>query len=263
MVALLFIYVQPKKQNSMASTSEKGHATNVANLETMIAIVTEDGSKYNPARPELKISSLKISLSNGQAALQKLKDEKADYDLAIIARDTIFDPLKKFATKVMAAVKACDVSKSVYENLKAVNDKIQGKSTTATKASTTTASNGETAAKKKNSTSRQSHKSVIDHFELLVSILAKEPKYTPNEPEMSVAGIKALIVEMRAKNEAATTAETKLQNARDNRDAAIYTSGTGVVPLAAGIKSYTKSVYGSTSPQFIRLNKLQFTNKPR
>jgi hypothetical protein len=245
----------------MASSSESGHATNVANLQAMIALITEYGNRYNPARPELKIPALKESLSNAQTALQKAKDEKADFDIAKIARDTIFKPLKKFATKIMAAVKACGVSISVLENLKTVNGKIQGGKATSTKPSATKGSNGETAEPKKSSTSQQSFESVIDHFERLVSILAKEPKYTPNEPEMSVAGIKALIADMRAKNEAVITAAAKLQNARLGRDAALYTPGTGVVALAEAIKNYTKSVYGNPSPQLNRLNKLQFTKK--
>jgi hypothetical protein len=245
----------------MASSSESGHAMNVANFGTMITIVGEYGNAFNPARPELKLSALKSMLTAAQVALEKAKDQRAEYSNAVAARDEVFKPLKKFATKIIAAVKACDVSKSVLENMKSVNDKIQGRRSTSIKVSKSSSSTGETEEQKRSSTSQQSISRMIDHFEQFVAILSKEPKYMPNEPEMSVAGLKALIADMRAKNDMAISAEAKLQNAIISRDTTLYMNGTSVMALVTGVKNYAKSVFGGQSSQFVRLNKLKFSTK--
>ena len=42
----------------MASTSETGHAKNVANLETMISYCTGYGTTYKPSNPEISLAAL-------------------------------------------------------------------------------------------------------------------------------------------------------------------------------------------------------------
>ncbi len=42
----------------MPSTSETGHAKNVANFETLISFCTGYGTTYNPSRDALKVANL-------------------------------------------------------------------------------------------------------------------------------------------------------------------------------------------------------------
>lgn len=39
----------------MPSTSETGHAKNIANFQDLIAFVTEHGATYNPSKAGLKL----------------------------------------------------------------------------------------------------------------------------------------------------------------------------------------------------------------
>ena len=63
----------------MASTSEVGHAKNVANFQDLIEFVTGYGATYNPSKNSLKLPQLIALKGNAQS---KLND--------VIAKNTIY-----------------------------------------------------------------------------------------------------------------------------------------------------------------------------
>jgi hypothetical protein len=54
----IFIFHNKKFIRIMASTSETGHAKNVANFEDLISFVTGYGATYNPTKVPIKLASL-------------------------------------------------------------------------------------------------------------------------------------------------------------------------------------------------------------
>ena len=112
------------------------------------------------------------------------------------------------------------------------------------------------------SVSQQSYDSLIENFARLVDLVSSEPTYTPNEVELQVATLTALVTDLRAKNTAVINANTALSNARLSRNITLYKEKTGLVDVAGEVKKYVKSVFGATSPQYKQISKIKFT-KPK
>lgn len=54
----------------MASTSETGHAKNVANLKTLISFAEGYGAKYNPTKKSIMVSAAASLQQSADDALQ-------------------------------------------------------------------------------------------------------------------------------------------------------------------------------------------------
>ena len=81
----------------------------------------------------------------------------------------------------------------------------------------------------------------IGNMYKLIQLLASQTGYTPNETDLKV------------------TTLTPLSNARIARNTLLYATWTGLVDLAGEVKSYVKSVFGGTSPQYKQVSGLKFT----
>ena len=66
--------------------------------------------------------------------------------------------------------------------------------------------------------------------------------------------------ELKAKNLSVITAEVSLSNARIARNDIMYKENSGLVFIAVDVKTYIKSVFGATSPQFKQTSNLKFRN---
>lgn len=58
----------------MASTSETGHAKNIANFQDLIAFVVGYGTTYNPSKNTLKIPQLNTIATTSQTKLADVAD---------------------------------------------------------------------------------------------------------------------------------------------------------------------------------------------
>jgi len=241
----------------MASTSETGHAKNVATFEDLISFCTGYGVTYNPSKVALKLPALNTQLTAANAALQAVKTAKTALDNATNARELAFKPLKPLATKIVNALAATDATTQTVDDVKSVNNKIQGKRVKAIEKPEEGKEPVKTA-----STSQQSYDKLIDHFTQLVATLTAEPKYLPNENELKLIALNTLLTDLKAKNTGVITATTAASNARIARDKALYAEIVGLVDTALAVKTYVKSLFGATSPQYKQVSALKFTKKP-
>jgi hypothetical protein len=102
----------------------------------------------------------------------------------------------------------------------------------------------------------------IDNFDKFVKLLTSVTLYAPNEAELKVTALTATLNDLKAKNLAVTNAEVALNNARIVRNDIMYKDNTGLVDIALDVKTYIKSVFGATSPQYKKISKLRF-RKPK
>ncbi|HEY0461307.1 MAG TPA: hypothetical protein VGC97_19380 [Pyrinomonadaceae bacterium] len=63
---------------------------------------------------------------------------------------------------------------------------------------------------------------------------------------------------MKAKNTAAVVAVNEARAARIARDETLYNDTDGIIALANLVKKYTKSIFGTNSPQYKQLTALIF-----
>lgn len=103
-----------------------------------------------------------------------------------------------------------------------------------------------------------SYDSRLDNFDKLIKLLASVTLYVPNEADLKVSALIALYNDLLAKNSAVVAASTPLSNARILRNEVLYKASTGLVDITLDTKTYIKSLYGATSPQYRQVSKLEF-----
>ncbi len=248
----------------MASTSETGHAKNVANFEDLISFCTGYGATYNPSKAAIQIASLNTLRTNAQGSITGVNSSKTAFTNATNARQTGFDPLKKLCTKIVNALDATDATDKLVKDAKTINNKIQGKrSGDKTKPPPTPfppmpPMPTPTPEDKSISVSQQSYDSLIENFDKLIQLVSSEPTYTPNETDLQVSTLTTSLGNLKTTNTAVINAYTNYSNSRITRNSILYAATSGLVDIAGDVKKYVKSVFGATSPQFKQVSKLEF-----
>lgn len=126
----------PKK----TSSSETGHAKNVANFETLIIDCQGFGTAYNPSNSAITITALQTIYTNASNALTDIDAKHNNLNHVINTREVLFVGLKPLATQIMAALLAAGANAQTMLNAKTINRKIQGSRATKKTTTTTTTS---------------------------------------------------------------------------------------------------------------------------
>lgn len=255
----------------MASSSEVGHAKNMANFESLISFCTGLGTSYNPSKSSLQITQLQTVLTNTKNNLANVIATNTAFNNAVNERVHAFEGLKKLSTQLVNALTATDASKSTINDAKMYNTKMQGKSVKPTKSDagkmtkadsgkteTTSAETTTVDTTKSISTSQQSYDNVVEHFAKLIDVLASEPSYSPNETKLQTATLSTQLTDLKNKNTAVINAYTTVSNARITRNKSLYEDKTGLCDIAQEVKNYVKSIYGATAPEYKQISSLKF-----
>lgn len=240
----------------MASTSEIGHAKNVANFQDLISFVTSYGATYNPTKNALKLPQLTALQTTSQTKLAEVVAKNTSFNNAVNDRMTAFDGLKALSTRLVNALESTDATTEKIKDAKVFNRKLQGKRASSGDAPT----DPNAPAPATISASQQSYDQQIQHFAGLISVLQTEASYSPNETELKIATLTAKQTDLTAKNNAVSTAYSAVSNTRIARNKTLYDEGTGLVDTAFEVKKYVKSIYGAASPEFKQVNKIKFNN---
>ena len=244
----------------MASTSETGHAKNVANFDELISFVTGYRETYNPSKATIKLDALKALSDHAKHSINAVSSMEPAYKSAVAAREVVFIPLSKLTTRIMNSIKATDTTVQVDENARTLVRKIQGVRATAKK---TEDEKKALAEKGKEvveiSTSQMSYDSRLDNFFKLIQLLSSVPEYNPNETELKIEHLNTILDDLKAKNAAVVESYIPLSNARISRNNLLYKENTGLYDVALDVKNYIKSVFGATSPQYKQVSKIKFT----
>jgi chromosome segregation ATPase len=242
----------------MASTSEVGHAKNVANFQDLIEFVTGYGATYNPSKSSLKLAQLVALKATAETKLTDVISKNTNYNNKVNERMVAFSNLKSLSTRLVNALQTTDATTQTINDAKTFNRKMQGKKASASQTPTDPNAPAPTTI----STSQQSYDQLIQHLTGLKTVLEEEPSYTPNETELQVATIDAKIADLTAKNTAVSTAYTNISNSRISRNETLYTSDNGIFETASEVKKYIKSVFGASSPQYNQVSGIKFS-KPK
>ena len=238
----------------MTSTSETGHAKNVANFQDLIAFVTGYGATYNPSKNSLKLPQLTALQTTSQTKLSDVIGKNTSYNNAVNDRLTAFSTLKALSTRLVNALETTDASPEKIKDAKGFNRKMQGKRASSSDAPT----DPNTPAPTTISSSQQSYDQQIQHLAGLISVLQSEPTYTPNETDLKIATLTAKQADLTAKNNAVANAYTAVSNTRIARDKTLYDVNTGLVDIATEVKKYIKSLFGASSPEFAQVKGIEF-----
>lgn len=242
---------QPKKKSS---TSETGHAKNIANFQDLISFCQGYGPVYNPSKETLKIPELQNQYLTALDKLNQVKVAKVTFDNATNNRRNEFENLKPLSTKIFNAFIVSGADNLTVSDLKSIHKKIQGARITKTKI----LKEGEAETVKTISTSQQSYDRLIDHFGTLIQVLQQSEYYNPNENELKLTSLNTKILAMKATNTTLINSYTQYSNTIIQRNQVLYDAVTGLTQTVKEVKLYVKSVFGATSPQSHQLTALEF-----
>lgn len=232
----------------MASNSEAGHASNVANFQILVNNVTGIGERYKPSNPLLQVTALNPQLTACTAAHSAVKDPLAAKIDTVSDRAALYKPLSKLVTRLFAIFKVSGAKKQVKDNAKTIADKIRGMSK----------KQPPVPGEDPYSTSQRSFVMQADNFETFISILSVEPTYAPAETELQVATLQAMLTDMRKLTNDVDLVQQVLKKVRIARNTAFYAAETGLVDVALTVKEYVKGAFGTNSPEYKAIKGLKF-----
>jgi hypothetical protein len=233
----------------MRSTSETGHAKNVANFETMIAFCIGYGITYNPTNNNLLIINLQQKFDKASQKLQIVKETKEPFDSVTGSRQLLFQPLKPLTTRLINSLIVQGAPLTVVKDARTIVRKITGKRAVI--------KNGK-PEDNTISVSQQSYDRLADSFEQLIVLAQTETSYNPNEEDLKIAAMQAYQTSLGSINTQVRNAMVPYSNAIIARDEELYNPKTGLVETAMDVKKYVKSVFGASSPQYRQISNIVF-----
>lgn len=250
----------------MSTSVETGHAKNVATFKDLISTCKGFGKSYKPSNPELTVESMTQRLVNTQVVTQTLIDSKEAYHRATSYRETLFAKVPALAARVLGALTSSKIAPQTVDHANSVYRKIRGRRAKAVTMPNPATGNGQSATTeaatptaKTISVSQLGFDNMTAHLTKLVAVAEAEPKYRPNEPELTVETLKVTLAELENANEAVRTATTAMNNALTARNQDLYAHETGLVSTAKLVKAYVKSAYGLGTSEHKKISVHQFT----
>ena len=245
----------------MASNSGQSHNQNVVNFEELIVNCTTYGSAYNPNKSTLKIASMQAQLTAVKNCLSDVRVLDAAYRNAIAVRKTSFKTFDKLITRINNALNASDTTEEFNNSVKSLIRKLQGRRATPKK----TEEEKQAAAQAGKeiveiSNSQMGFDDRLANFDKLIKLLSTVSAYAPNEADLKISALNATYNDLKTKNLTVINTQAALNPARINRSVLMYKDSTGLVDVAIDAKSYIKSVFGSTSPQYKAISNLRFVS---
>ena len=239
----------------MSSTSEVGHAKNVANLQKLTEQVTAY-TLYNPPVKNLKLPQLQSLYTSAVEKLAEVEDKRTANKNAIALRQNAFENLKPTATRIINLLDILGLPEGTLNQAKTLNRTIQGTN----KKPKTTPPPPEGAGAGA-STSRQSYTQQAENFGILLQLLGTITEYNPNENDLKLANLNTYKDSLVSSTQTVDQTEAELNNKLIERDQILYADGTGLYSIAHNVKKYVKSLYGATSPEYTNVSSIEFTSR--
>ena len=196
----------------MASTSETGHAKNVANLQKLTEQVNVY-TLYNPPVDNLKIVDLQTLYTDAIAKLSEVEDKRHANKNAITLRQSAFENLKSTCTRIINVLDILGLPQGTLDQAKSLNRVIQG----GQKKATTPPEEGKEVPKTV-STSRQSYTQQAENFGILLQLLSTIPSYTPNEDDLKLSNLTTFQTSLVSSTQVVDQTEAELNNKLIERD---------------------------------------------
>lgn len=153
-------------------------------------------------------------------------------------------------TRVINALIAQKAPDTVIKDAKTIARKLNGKRATDTK--------GDTIEDNTISVSQQSYDKLVDNFEELIVLAQTETLYNPNEEGLKTIALQTILDELTTANTSVKNTYVPYSNAMIARNKELYEDKTGLVDLAQEVKSYVKSAFGASSPEYRQISGIEF-----
>ena len=228
----------------MASTSETGHAVNIANFKVLRDKCAGFGGKYNPSNANLSVVNITTVWTDANTSQNNMITALQNSKQPINERELLFKPVNVSVTQVLNYLDSTAANKEVKKDAKGLADKIRGVRLRKPKTDA-----GGTPDETSVSNSHQSFVMKADTVKQFIELLKTVPEYVPNEPDKMIVSMEAYYTQMKTANDNIGGIISSVEMARIARDHALYDEGKGIIDIALACKKYVKSVYGATAPE--------------
>lgn len=243
-------------QNRTRSTSEVGHAKNVAQFQKMIT-KCELLSEFNPPNPIIYMVELKKFYTKSNNAIRTVHEKNSAADIAINERQIEFRKLDFVAPRTVNILAVIANEPKIVADARTILRRIQG---APSKPKTNENQPGQEVLKPR-SNSQQSYDKLIDHFVALIELIKQVNSYAPNETELTIASLEALLADLVMRNKKVISSNAELSKVRKQRNETLYHPVDGLINRAKLVKLYVKSLYGTSSTEYKEINAIRFRNE--
>jgi hypothetical protein len=235
--------------------SESGDMKLLGNFSKLIELISIDPN-YNPANAKIKVPALTTQKTTALAAVSGVGTNEAAFKSVTNERQEPYEDLPGLMSRSGNMLKASGASKKIRDDAMTLSRKITGRRKTAkAKDDPNTPAN---EATKSHSASQLSFENIGGNFDDYIAILATEPSYAPNEPELTIAALTTFSNNLKTKNEAVNTAFAATNAGRGLRDQLLYLSDDSVVNIALLVKAYVRAAFGPDSQLFKSIKGIEF-----
>jgi hypothetical protein len=232
------------------------HVKNMHAFEKLLGHCTGYGGSYNPGQQNLQVEALTTLWLNANQKMNDVIRAQTVYDTITNQRERAFEEIKRLSTRVINVLIASGADKLAIADARARVRKLWGnKSTDRLPIASPTAQELKERKRKARGTD---YPSMAAHFASLVETVMAEPKYHPNEPFLTVTGLKDQLAIMQTLNSEVIRAQTELADARKQRDELMY-SEDGMIVRARAVKFYMRAAFGFLSEERKELSRIHFT----
>lgn len=238
--------------------NESGDMKLLGNFSKLIELISTEPN-YNPANAKIKVPALNAQKAAGLAVVGGVGTKEATFKAVTNERQDVFETLPGVMTRSGNMLKASGASKKVLDDARTVSRRVSGRRKTAKVKDDPNTPGDE--SKKNHSASQLSYENICGNFDDYIAILATDPSYAPNEPDLKLAGLNALSQNMHAQNAAVDTAFAGMSASRGERDQLLYLSEDSIVNTAALVKAYVRAAFGSDSQLFKSVKGLEFRKR--
>lgn len=236
----------------MPATSERSIAQHIANFKLVIDNCATFGPQFNPSNPLLTIPSLTGSWSNTITLHETYTGLLMASKHPVNARQDLYKRARKIVTRTINYFQSTDASDLIIKDAKGIADRMRGHGVLRKKLADGTNDPNHI------SNSHLSYPQRLESLRQLCALYAGSPHYAPNEADIQLSALNALVDEMQLANDGMSATLAPVIAARIARDETLYSENTGLYHLARAVKLYVKAVFGASSPEYRSISRISF-----
>ncbi len=243
----------------------KKNARQVEAFSRLLGFCTQEGTSYKPIDPAMNSTAMQALLEEGQQSIQAVHNAQRDLVDAINLRHRAFDPIPVLGTRILGAMKACEASPDLVEDVNRIRAKFRyqpSKNTGKTSGQSEPSGAVEevpSASTPRGPISQLDFKSKISNLTRIIGLLEVEPKYASIEGELSIESLKLKLQQLIDSNKAVRSAEGNLYYARVVCEEKLY-GFKGIYGIAQRVKAQFLAELSFSSKEFKAINKIKFTS---
>lgn len=206
-------------------------------------------ARWNPSNTRLVLTALDTKLEGGYPFAQDVLDKFAANQIVVNHRQAAYAKIEPFARSARRYLRSCGATEAEIEDgnryINALLGQVKKKPKAIANVDGTAAQAAETHAK-----AQLSYDALYANLLAFRAFVANVTAWKPNEENLKLTAIDALIAECGGGNNSVSAGFVPLSTAWNTRDEKLYTDENSVLEDFRLAKEYYKSLYDPKDPQY-------------